>query len=102
VAENSLLRVLDSDLNLISAPISFFDDQLMSYAKTRQLKSARIIGEVLASFWPERRYQTCDGFLASRVRALVAAGRLEGFGDLWQIQASEVRLLQSSAGCDET
>jgi hypothetical protein len=95
--ENADLRVIDDQLNLVSAPITYFDQQLMSGAEERWLKSARIIGQTMATFLDDLRYQAGDSFLASRVRALVKAGFLEGAGDLWQIRFSEVRLPPSQA-----
>ena len=91
-AENAPLRVLRDDLELVSAPISFFDEQLVSYVKQSWLKAARIVGETLAAFMNEARFQTGDLVLASRLRALAAAGRLEAKGDLSQLMYSEVRL----------
>jgi hypothetical protein len=96
-AENADLRVIDTQLNLVSAPITYFDQQLMSGAKEDWLKSARIIGHTLGTFMDGPRYQAGDLLLASRVRALVKAGLLEGAGDLWQIRFSEVRLPPSQS-----
>lgn len=95
-SENAALRVIDAELNLISAPITYFDRRLLSAAKAGWQKSARIVGEVLVSFIDENLFQVGDLFLASRVRALVEAGQLEGRGDLSQIRYSEVRLPQES------
>lgn len=90
--ENAALRVLDADLELRSAPISFFDQNLLSCAKRDWMKAAKLIGEVLAGFWNDVRYQTGDIVLASRLRTLVAAGLLEAKGDLSQNLFAEVRL----------
>jgi hypothetical protein len=96
-AENAPLRVVDAD-GLRSAPITFFDRQLLSFAKTTWQKPARIIGAVMAEWvapWPsmEPYFQAGDGILADRVFALVEAGVLEGRGDLTDIRQSEVRLI---------
>ena len=93
-AENTDLRVIDLDLNLVSVPITFFDEQLIANAEERWLKSARIIGQTMAKISDDSDYQVGDLLLATRVRALVKAGLLEGAGDLWRIQFSEVRLPQ--------
>ncbi len=95
--ENADLRVIDSGLNLVSAPITFFDRLLLSGADERWRKSARVIGQAMAAFWDDTLYQVSDFFLAARVRALVKAGLLEGAGDLWQIRFSEVRLPPAKA-----
>src|SRR5262249_26266458 len=94
-AENAPLRVVDAD-GLHSAPITFFDQQLLSFAKVSWQKPARIIGEVLAEWVGspmEPYFQAGDGILADRVFALVEAGVLEGRGDLTDIRQSEVRLV---------
>jgi hypothetical protein len=95
LAENAPLRVVDAD-GLRSAPITFFDQQLLSFAKANWQKPARIIGEMLGMEWSgppmEPYFQAGDGILAARVFALVEAGVLEGRGDLTNIRQSEVRL----------
>jgi hypothetical protein len=96
-SENAALRVLDADLQLRSAPISFFDQQLLSCASHRWLKSARIIGDTLMKCSDGGRHQIGDVVLAARLRSLVEAGILEGQGDLLQIRFSEVRLPAISA-----
>jgi len=96
-AENAPLRVVDAK-GLRSAPITFFDQQLLSFAKAWWQKPARIIGETMAEFHgppTEPYYQAGDWLLAARVIALVEAGVLEGRGDLWNIQQSEVRLIDT-------
>ena len=96
-AENAPLRVVDAK-GLRSAPITFFDQQLLSFAKAWWQKPARIIGETMAAFHGppmEPYYQAGDWLLAARVIALVEAGVLEGRGDLWNIQQSEVRLIDT-------
>jgi hypothetical protein len=90
--ENAALRVLDAALELVSAPISFFDQHLLSRTERRWLKAARIVAEVMASFWRDSRRQVGDLILASRLGVLVDSGLLEGKGDLSQIRFSEVRL----------
>src|SRR5215470_19189382 len=75
-AENAPLRVVDAE-GLRSAPITFFDQQLLSFAKPTWQKPARIIGEVVAEWVgppTEPYFQAGDGILAARVFALVEAG----------------------------
>jgi uncharacterized protein DUF3658/uncharacterized protein DUF1835 len=98
-AENAPLRVVDAD-GLRSAPITFFDQQLLSFAKATWQKPARIIGETMAEWVGpplEPYFQAGDGILAARVFALVEAGVLEGRGDLTDIRQSEVRLRDQGA-----
>jgi Protein of unknown function/Domain of unknown function (DUF1835) len=95
-AENAPLRVVDAD-GLRSAPITFFDQQLLSFAKAGWKKPAKIIGETLGMEWGEPQmepyFQAGDLILAARIFALVEAGVLEGRGDLTDIRQSEVRLI---------
>jgi len=80
------LSALDHDRSLTvdadglrSAPITFFDQHLLSFAKPSWQKPARIIGEVIAEWVGppiEPYFQGGDGILAVRVIALVEAGML--------------------------
>jgi hypothetical protein len=95
--ENAPLRVVDAD-GLRSAPITFFDQQLLSFASADWQKPARIIGDTIGEWcWPsmepmEPYFQAGDGILAARIIALVELGVLEGHGNLMNIQQSRVRL----------
>jgi len=92
--ENAPLRVVDAD-GLRSAPITFFDQQLLSFAKASWQKATRIIGETIAEqVGPpiEPYFQAGDGILAARIIALVELGVLERRGNLMNIWQSEVRL----------
>jgi hypothetical protein len=92
--ENAPLRVVDAD-GLRSAPITFFDRQLLSFAKAGWQKPARIIGETMAEWVGSRMepyFQAGDWILAARVVGLVESGLLEGRGNLMDIRQSEVRL----------
>jgi len=91
--ENAALRVLDEDLNLRSAPITHFDGRLLSCATREWQKATLIIGNVLGDFLDEPcRFQVGDLVLASRLRALVDASKLECKGDLNELRSSWVRL----------
>jgi hypothetical protein len=100
--ENAPLRVVDAG-GLRSAPITFFDQQLLSFAKDDWQKLARIIYYTIAEwvFPPlepmEPYFQAGDGILAARILALVELGVLEGRGDLMNIRKSEVRLRDQAA-----
>jgi len=93
-AENAPVRVVDAE-GLRSAPITFFDQQLLSFAKAWWQKPARIIGETMAEWVGHPYFQTGELLLAARVIALVEGGVLEGRGDLWNIQQSDVPLIDS-------
>jgi hypothetical protein len=88
--ENAPLRILDEN-GMISAPLTYFDDLLMSYTAGQWRKSARVLGEALMSFIDGPFDQVSEFVLHARLRALVRAGRLESKGDLCQPRFSEVR-----------
>src|SRR6185503_18743447 len=90
-AENAPLRFVDAR-GLRSVPITHFDDVLMSYATAQWTKVSQVVGSALAHGFPDDYFEVDDRFLSARVRVLVAAGRLEGEGDLFRIGLSKVRL----------
>jgi hypothetical protein len=93
-AENAPLRVVGPD-GLQSARLTYFDAQLMSFAKPSWQWAVRLVGEVMMEWvGPEMEpyFQAGDGILANRVVALVEAGLLEGRGNLLNMRDSEVRL----------
>jgi hypothetical protein len=87
--ESAPLRVLSKE-GLNSAPITFYDDELLSYAVPTWRKVARIIGEALAN--QDEIFRCGDVLLAARLRALANAGRLEARGNPLKMRFSEVRL----------
>jgi Protein of unknown function/Domain of unknown function (DUF1835) len=92
LSENAPLRVLDGD-NLVSAPISFFDEALISLVTERWQKVARIIGTAMAYEMDDGIIQTGDTLLSARINALAKDGRLEiRGGSTLDIHLSEVRL----------
>ncbi len=94
--DRAMLRIVDADLILRSAPLSHFDEMLLSRVLPRWSKCARIIGQIMRSLDKHPcPHQVADYFLASRLRALVSAGRIEGVGDLRRIRFSEVRSIGS-------
>jgi hypothetical protein len=104
--ENAPLRVVDAR-GLRSAPITFFDQQLLSFASADWQQPARIIGHTIGEqAWPsmepmEPFIQAGDGILAARIIALVDLGVLEGRGNLMNLQQSKVRLRnQAPSGGD--
>ncbi len=91
--ENAPFRVVNADLDLVSAPISVFDRLLLSLVREdRWQKAAKVIGQVLTGFEDEARFQTGDTVLSSRLKALADAGLVEAAGNLARIRHSEVRL----------
>jgi hypothetical protein len=90
--ENAPLRTVSSDLEVVSAPITFFDELLFSFVQSEWRKTAFIIGSVFGTFWDDERSVANDDFLATRLQALANAGRIEAAGDLHRIRHSEVRL----------
>jgi Protein of unknown function/Domain of unknown function (DUF1835) len=91
-SENAPLRVIDGG-NLASAPISFFDSVLMSYATDNWQKVSSVVGSAMASQMDDCIIQSGDMFLTARINALVESGRLEIRGEsTLEILFSEVRL----------
>ena len=86
-AENAPFRVVAGQ-DLVSAPISFFDELLLSCAGTEWQKTARVIGAALL----KSEASVGDVVLLGRLRTLAAAGSLEARGDLSKMRSSEVRL----------
>lgn len=90
-AENAPLRVL-SEGNLVSAPITHFDELLLTFATSEWRKMAYLVGYSLGEQTEADIYQCGDLVLAARARALAKSGRLEWRGDLAEMRTSEVRL----------
>ncbi|MEO8784203.1 MAG: DUF3658 domain-containing protein [Bradyrhizobium sp.] len=92
LSENAPLRVLNGD-KLASAPISFFDEMLMSLVTEHWQKVARIIGTAMGDEMDDGIIQSDDTFLATRLGALARDGKLEiRGGSARDIHVSEVRL----------
>jgi Protein of unknown function/Domain of unknown function (DUF1835) len=92
--ENAPLRVVGPN-GILSAQLSYFDAQLLSFAKPTWQKPARMIGEVICEWVGppvDPYFQAGDRILAARIPVLVEMGLLEGRGNLLDIRASEVRL----------
>jgi hypothetical protein len=79
-AENADVRVLDST-GLISAPLSHFDEMLISCATTEWKRCARVVGETIVRNNSGAFYQTGDLLLWSRLRTLIEDGVLDGRED---------------------
>ncbi len=95
--ENAPVRIIVAD-GLVSAPITVFDDQLLSYAKHEAWRVvASIVGTFLADTqWldNDRRcpvWQTGDIFPIARLYELIDRGVLESRGDESSIQRLFVR-----------
>jgi hypothetical protein len=74
--ENAPLRIVDRDLALISVPISFYDDLVLSFAAD-WTSTGLVVGKTLCDVWDRGAANVGDGFLFSRLRALLEAGVLE-------------------------
>lgn len=89
--ENAPFRLV-SDEGIASAPITCFDNDVLSCVKKNWQKSARVIGEVMVRDWPMTYIQTGDRVYFSRLQKLVEAGIVESQGDISKMRSSEVRL----------
>jgi hypothetical protein len=74
--ENAPLRIVDQDLALVSVPISFYDDLLLSFA-AGWISTGLVVGKTLADVWDRGAANVGDLFLFFRLRVLLAAGVLE-------------------------
>ena len=88
--ENAPLRVL-KNRRFISAPITFFDERLLSYCDIRLRKGAYVISKVMSELTDEKINISWD-VLAGRLRKLVEEGRLVPAGTMVRMTHSEVRL----------
>ncbi|HEX4534899.1 MAG TPA: DUF3658 domain-containing protein [Rhizomicrobium sp.] len=90
-SENAPFRIVDA-VGLHSAPITCFDDMLVSCARPEWQKMARVVGEALwqATELPYR--QVGDIVLAARLFSLSEAGRLQARGGLATIHDTEICL----------
>ncbi|WP_374546633.1 DUF3658 domain-containing protein [Rhodoblastus sp.] len=85
--ENAPLRVVDGP-RLVSAPITFFDDAIVSCASDDWKKAALIIGETMCELIDNR---VSDLLLWARVCALGEEGVLELRGDLSHMHGTFAR-----------
>ena len=83
--------VIDGE-ELVSAPIEYFDDSLLSHAAHDWQKMARIVGGTLVEFYDAGVAQVGDLVLGARLADLAEEGRLEWRGDLAHMQRCELRL----------
>jgi Protein of unknown function/Domain of unknown function (DUF1835) len=91
-SENAALRVL-VNAELVSAPISFFDDLLLSCVHKDWQLATRLAGEASAATWGEHSRQGDMEIMMARLFALVEARRVEFKGDLGEWRRSvEIRL----------
>jgi len=79
--ENAPLRVL-VDGDLVSAPITFFDDLLLSCTSANWQRAIRVEADASVSLWDDRAKQGNMPFLTSRLSALLEMGRIEARGDV--------------------
>jgi hypothetical protein len=91
-AENAALRIVGADLALTSAPITYFDAELLSHVTERWQKVAMVVAKTMAKVYDDPILNVSDYVLASRIRALAATGHLGSKGDLMRMGFSEIRL----------
>jgi hypothetical protein len=89
--ENAALRVLIRG-SLVSAPIDFFDEVILSRVPSTWRKVGWVAGDVSAALWDEHTRQGNDKIIMSRLFALAEARRIECKGDLSEWRRScEIR-----------
>ena len=87
--ENAPLRIIKDGV-LQSAPITYFDDFILSFVEKDWKKSAYVIGNALGHA-SEHYHQVGDLVLWIRLCALAEAGRIESRGDMSAMRTSAVR-----------
>ncbi len=91
--ENAAVRVLTST-GLVSAPISYFDETILSFVTSEWQRCARVIGNSIGKLSTGQfRQITDDQFLFSRLLTLMDEEVVEGKNDqeLWSMRDSWVR-----------
>ncbi len=94
-AENAEFRIVQ-DRELVSVPMSFVDELLLSSANKRWQKVAKVVGVTMEKLGKDENLPLADIALVGRVRKLAERGLLEGAGDLRKPRYSEVRLAAAS------
>jgi hypothetical protein len=89
-AENAPLRLL-KNRRFVSAPITFFDERLLSCCDIRLRKGVYVIAKVMSGLKDEKINVSLD-MLAGRLRKLVEEDRLVAAGTMVRMTHSEVRL----------
>jgi len=89
-SENAPLRLLKRR-KFVSAPVTVFDEFLLSCCDHKFRKCARVIGDTFEKLG-EDKINTSWEVLAGRLRQLVLAGHLEGAGTMVRMTHSEVRV----------
>lgn len=87
--ENADLRILDAT-GLVSAPITSFDDLILSFVTNEWRVCTRVVAHALVRAC-KRFNQTTDLFPWSRLRTLVEEGVVEGRGDMQLMHENYVR-----------
>jgi hypothetical protein len=88
--DNAPLRIVDAT-GLVSAPLSFFDELIMSCVTNEWQKCTRVVGEALGRE-SDGPFRNSDEFvLWARVRSLAQSGFLESRGDMSMMREGFVR-----------
>jgi hypothetical protein len=90
LSENAPVRRIENS-EVVSAPLSCFDNLLLAKATPDWRSAALMVGEVLAIDFAEV-HQTGDLLLFNRLWALVDAGRLEALGDHGSVRSVQMRI----------
>ena len=94
-AENAAFRVW-KDGELVSAPITHYDNVILGHAGPRSLKVAWVIRGPKDA---DPGYEACEYVFHGRLHKLVEAGLLEAYGDIAKPGYSEV--IRTEAGASE-
>ena len=90
--QNAPLRVMKGG-DLVSAPIDYFDAQILSYVRPKFTKVARIVGDVLGYIdWGDEYAQgLSDLFYFNRLVRMAERGEIEWVGSMVNMRWAEIR-----------
>lgn len=90
--QNAPLRVMKNGA-LVSAPLDYFDAQILSYVRQDFMKVARVVGEVLGYVdWEDDQAQGfSDLFYFNRLVRMAERGEIEWRGSMANMRRAEVR-----------
>ena len=72
---------------------SFIDELILRFTRPRQLKVARVLGDVFVEC-KAKGFEVSEERLEARLRALIDSKQIESFGDVSKWRFSEIRLAQ--------
>ena len=88
--ENGAFRVF-ADGKLVSVPISYFDESLLSNMRAEWRKALQVVGDTQMRHWGDHFDDLDEDVLFTRLKRLAMEGRIDARGDRAQIHRLEFR-----------